>query len=85
MVGACHSCKNCKNGLENYCPKVIYTCTSIYADGTLTYGGYSEHMVANQRYIFRFPENMPLDASAPLLCAGITVYSALKYYELAVH
>ncbi|CAN1329167.1 Probable mannitol dehydrogenase [Linum perenne] len=45
----------------------------------MTYGGYSDHMVANQRYIVRMPENMPLDAGAPLLCAGITVYSPLKY------
>ena len=40
-------------------------------------------MVANERYIVLFPENMPLDAGAPLLCAGITVYSPLKYFGLA--
>lgn len=83
MVGACHSCESCANDLENYCPKVIPTYTSINTDGTITYGGYSDQMVANERYIVRFPDSMPLDAAAPLLCAGITVYSPLKYFELA--
>uniref|UniRef100_A0A2P2LTH6 Sinapyl alcohol dehydrogenase-like protein n=1 Tax=Rhizophora mucronata TaxID=61149 RepID=A0A2P2LTH6_RHIMU len=83
MVGACHSCKNCTNDLENYCPKLILTYSSIYYDGTMTYGGYSDHMIANERYIVHIPDNMPLDAGAPLLCAGITVYSPLKYFGLA--
>jgi len=75
MVGACHSCENCNKDLENY--------GFVYHDGTITYGGYSDTMVANERYIVRFPDNMPLDAGAPLLCAGITVYSPLKYFGLA--
>ncbi|KAH9664264.1 putative cinnamyl alcohol dehydrogenase 6 [Citrus sinensis] len=83
MVGACHSCESCANDLENYCPKMILTYSSINTDGTITYGGYSDHMVANERYIVRFPDSMPLDAAAPLLCAGITVYSPLKYFGLA--
>ncbi|VVA27033.1 PREDICTED: probable [Prunus dulcis] len=83
MVGACHACDNCNNDLENYCPKMVLTYNSVYTDGTLTYGGYSDSMVANEHYIVRFPENMPLDAGAPLLCAGITVYSPLKYFGLA--
>ncbi|CAL9001963.1 unnamed protein product, partial [Prunus brigantina] len=83
MVGACHACDNCNNDLENYCPKMLLTYSSVYTDGTLTYGGYSDSMVANERYIVHFPENMPLDAGAPLLCAGITVYSPLKYFGLA--
>ncbi|KAB1211050.1 putative mannitol dehydrogenase [Morella rubra] len=83
VVGACHSCENCNNDLEVYCPQMILTYGNIYHDGTLTYGGYSDAMVANERYIVRFPENVPLDASAPLLCAGITVYSPLKYHGLA--
>ncbi|CAN1231572.1 Mannitol dehydrogenase (Fragment), partial [Linum grandiflorum] len=79
LVGACHACENCNTDLENHCPKVIQTYNSIDLDGTMTYGGYSDHMVADERYIVRIPENMPLDAGAPLLCAGITVYSPLKY------
>lgn len=85
MVGACHSCESCKNDLENYCPKMILTYNSIYHDGTFNNGGYSDTMVANERYIVHFPENMPLDSGAPLLCAGITVYSPLKHFGLAQH
>ncbi|KAG5529653.1 hypothetical protein RHGRI_030136 [Rhododendron griersonianum] len=82
MVGACHTCENCENNLENYCPKMILTYNSMNYDGTMTYGGYSDHMVANQRYIIRIPDNLPLDVAAPLLCAGITTYSPLRYFGL---
>lgn len=80
MVGACHSCDNCANDLENYCPKMILTYGATYYDGTTTYGGYSDVMVAEERYVVRFPDNLPLDAGAPLLCAGITVYSPLQHF-----
>ncbi|OAY33504.1 probable mannitol dehydrogenase [Manihot esculenta] len=82
MVGSCHSCDNCTNNLENYCPEMILTYNAKYYDGTITYGGYSDTMVADEHFIVRIPDNMPLDATAPLLCAGITVYSPLKYYGL---
>jgi D-arabinose 1-dehydrogenase-like Zn-dependent alcohol dehydrogenase len=80
MVGACRSCGDCSNNLENYCPKMILTYGSKYYDGTTTYGGYSDIMVADEHFVVRIPDNLPLDACAPLLCAGITVYSPLKYY-----
>ncbi|KAG6645740.1 hypothetical protein I3843_08G137700 [Carya illinoinensis] len=83
LIGACHSCENCNNDLEVYCPQLILTYDDIYYDGTITYGGFSDTMVANEHYIIRFPENLPLDAGAPLLCAGITLYSPLKYFGLA--
>ncbi|KAG5529649.1 hypothetical protein RHGRI_030132 [Rhododendron griersonianum] len=82
MVGACHTCESCENNLENYCPKMILTYNAVDHDGTKTYGGYSDHMVANERYIVRIPDNLPLDAAAPLLCAGITTYSPLRYFGL---
>ncbi|KAI8552387.1 hypothetical protein RHMOL_Rhmol06G0262700 [Rhododendron molle] len=82
LVGACHSCDNCVNNLENYCPKKILTYNATHHDGTITYGGYSDHMVANEHYVIRIPDNLPLDAAAPLLCAGITMYSPLRYFEL---
>ncbi|CAK9156011.1 unnamed protein product [Ilex paraguariensis] len=82
MVGSCHSCDNCANDLENYCPKFILTYNSTYYDGTPTYGGYSDILVVNEHFVVRWPENLPLDAGAPLLCAGITTYSPLKYYGL---
>ncbi|KAL6999679.1 8-hydroxygeraniol dehydrogenase [Sarracenia purpurea var. burkii] len=82
LVGACHKCDNCAADLENYCPKNIVTYNGTYLDGTTTYGGYSDHMVANEHYVVRIPDNLPLDATAPLLCAGITLYSPLKYFGL---
>ena len=45
MVGACHSCDNCTNELENYCTQMILTYNGTYFDGTTTYGGYSDIMV----------------------------------------
>lgn len=82
MVGACHSCDSCSNNLENYCPKMILTYGAKYHDGTTTYGGYSDIMVADEHFIVRIPDNLSLDGAAPLLCAGITVYSPLKYFGL---
>ncbi|KAA8546659.1 hypothetical protein F0562_003110 [Nyssa sinensis] len=82
MVGSCHSCDSCAHDLENYCPKMILTYKGTYYDGTMTYGGYSDHMVVDEHFIVRIPDNLPLEAAAPLLCAGITTYSPLKYFEL---
>ncbi|XP_075646231.1 putative mannitol dehydrogenase [Castanea sativa] len=82
MVGACHSCDNCDNNLENYCPKMILTYGAKYYDGTITYGGYSNTMVSDEHFVVRIPDNLPLDASAPLLCAGITKQGPLRFYGL---
>ncbi|KAG2376665.1 hypothetical protein LR48_Vigan319s000800 [Vigna angularis] len=82
MVGSCSSCQNCSEDHENYCPKMILTYSAKYVDGTITYGGYSDSMVADEHFVVRIPDNIPLDVAAPLLCAGITVYSPLKYYGL---
>ncbi|XP_024988128.1 probable mannitol dehydrogenase [Cynara cardunculus var. scolymus] len=79
MVGSCHSCDQCASDQEQYCLKMVQT----YNDATMTtYGGYSDHMVANEHFIISWPENLPLDGGAPLLCAGITVYSPMRYYGL---
>ncbi|XP_052195510.1 probable mannitol dehydrogenase [Diospyros lotus] len=82
MVGSCRSCDTCTNNLENYCPKMLFTYNSTYHDGTPNFGGYSDIMVADEHFIVRIPENLSLDACAPLLCAGITTYSPLRYYGL---
>ena len=82
MVGSCKSCESCSDNLENYCPKSILTYGSKYYDGTTIYGGYSDIMVANEHFVVRIPETLPLDAAAPLLCAGITTYSPLRYFGL---
>ncbi|PON83527.1 Alcohol dehydrogenase superfamily, zinc-type [Trema orientale] len=82
IVGSCKTCETCQQDLENYCPQVVFTYNSLDLDGTKTYGGYSNVVVVNQRYVLRFPDNLPPDAGAPLLCAGVTVYSPMKYYGM---
>ncbi|XP_076906501.1 8-hydroxygeraniol dehydrogenase-like [Bidens hawaiensis] len=82
FVGSCRSCQSCTNDLENYCPKQILTYDFPYHDGTRTYGGYSDHMVADEHFVLSWPKNLPLDSGAPLLCAGITTYSPLRHFGL---
>eukprot|EP00268_Persea_americana_P015384 TRINITY_DN17074_c0_g3_i1.p1 TRINITY_DN17074_c0_g3~~TRINITY_DN17074_c0_g3_i1.p1 ORF type:complete len:360 (+),score=49.32 TRINITY_DN17074_c0_g3_i1:145-1224(+) len=82
IVRSCQACNNCNQGLENYCPGAVSTFNAIDHDGTRTYGGYSDIIVVNQHYVIRFPNSLPLDKGTPLLCAGITVYSPMKYYGL---
>ncbi|XP_058772235.1 probable mannitol dehydrogenase [Vicia villosa] len=82
MIDSCRSCQNCDDDLENYCPKFTVTFSDKYRDGTVTYGGYSDSMVADEHFVIRIPDSLPLDVAAPLLCAGITVYSPLRYYGL---
>nr|AEA36767.1 cinnamyl alcohol dehydrogenase [Sinopodophyllum hexandrum] len=82
MVGSCRSCDSCADHLENYCPKMILTHSAKNYDGTITYGGYSDIMVADEHFIVRIPENLPLDGAAPLLCARITTYSPLRHFGL---
>nr|AAM64913.1 cinnamyl-alcohol dehydrogenase CAD1 [Arabidopsis thaliana] len=82
ISGSCQSCESCDQDLENYCPQMSFTYNAIGSDGTKNYGGYSENIVVDQRFVLRFPENLPSDSGAPLLCAGITVYSPMKYYGM---
>ncbi|KAL8193997.1 hypothetical protein R6Q57_026239 [Mikania cordata] len=82
LVGSCRSCKNCASDYEQYCPKQVATGGFTYFDGTQTYGGYSDHMVSDEHFVLHWPENLPLDSGAPLLCAGITTYSPLRYFGL---
>ncbi|CAN4126814.1 unnamed protein product [Withania somnifera] len=82
LVGSCRSCENCSNDIENYCSKAIATYCATYTDGTPTYGGYSDIIVVDEHFVVRVPENIPLAAAAPLLCAGITTYSPLRYFGL---
>ncbi|PHT30956.1 putative mannitol dehydrogenase, partial [Capsicum baccatum] len=81
LVGSCRKCDNCANDLENYCPGLIITANGTYSDGAITHGGYSDLMVVNEHFVVHWPENLPMEA-APLLCAGVTTYSPLKYFGL---
>ncbi|XP_057807243.1 geraniol dehydrogenase 1-like [Salvia miltiorrhiza] len=82
LVGSCRQCSQCSNDLENYCSKQILTYSMPYLDGSITYGGYSDVMVADEHFIIQWPESLPMDKGAPLLCAGITTYSPLRYFGL---
>ncbi len=79
MVDSCRECENCKAGLEQYCTGGgVGTYNAIGKDGEPTYGGYSEKIVVDENYVVRIPDGLALDVAAPLLCAGITLYSPLK-------
>ncbi|KAI3794448.1 hypothetical protein L1987_37080 [Smallanthus sonchifolius] len=82
LVESCRSCESCAKDLENYCPQLVLTYGFPYYDRTTTYGGYSDHMVVDEHYALRWPEKLPLDSGAPLLCAGITTYSPLRHFGL---
>uniref|UniRef100_A0A0D9X5F5 cinnamyl-alcohol dehydrogenase n=1 Tax=Leersia perrieri TaxID=77586 RepID=A0A0D9X5F5_9ORYZ len=82
MVNSCQSCESCGSGFENHCNGVIFTYNSLDKDGTVTHGGYSTTAVVHERFVVRFPDPMPLDVGAPLLCAGIMVYSPMKHHGL---
>jgi len=82
LVDSCRTCVECKSGLEPYCTvQGAFTYNSRDKEGAPTYGGYSEKIVVDENYVYRIPENLPLDAAAPLLCAGITVYSPLRHWH----
>ncbi|KAK8950826.1 putative mannitol dehydrogenase [Platanthera zijinensis] len=78
LVGSCRRCDSCSQNQESYCSNLIFTYNSIDTDGSNTYGGYSDMIVVDQHFAVKFPENLPMDKGAPLLCAGITVYSPMK-------
>ncbi|KAG4938829.1 hypothetical protein JHK86_044970 [Glycine max] len=82
LVDSCRTYQNYDDNLENYCPQYTLTYGAKYRDGTITYGGYSNSMVADEHFVIRIPDSLALDATAPLICAGITVYSPLRYYGL---
>ncbi|XP_047324329.1 probable cinnamyl alcohol dehydrogenase 6 [Impatiens glandulifera] len=77
-AASCLECEFCTTDRENYCDQIQFTYNGIFWDGSITYGGYSTMLVADHRYVVKVPENLPMDAAAPLLCAGITVYSPFK-------
>jgi uncharacterized zinc-type alcohol dehydrogenase-like protein len=82
FVDSCVGCANRDVDNEQYMPGLVQTYNSVEADGkTATQGGYSDSIVVKEGYVLSIPENLPLDAAAPLLCAGITLYSPLHYWK----
>lgn len=83
FVDSCRECAHCKDDLEQYCLNGMNaTYNSFEKDGkTPTQGGYSDVIVVDENYVLRIPKTLPLDKAAPLLCAGITLYSPLMHWK----
>jgi alcohol dehydrogenase (NADP+) len=83
FVDSCRDCSPCRKGLEQYCAEgCTLTYNGVERDGkTHTQGGYSNKIVVDENYVLRIPDNLPLDCAAPLMCAGITLYSPLVYWK----
>ncbi len=82
FVDSCRTCPECRSGLEQYCSvKTVWTYNARDNEGAPTYGGYSDRIVVDENYALRMPKKLPLEACAPLLCAGITLYSPLKHWK----
>lgn len=84
LIRSCVDCDLCNEDLHQYCQKAVYTFNAEDYDGTITQGGYSSQMVCDERFAVLVPDSLPLAAAAPLLCAGITVYSPMKRFQMDV-
>ncbi|MDB5134378.1 MAG: adhC2 [Mucilaginibacter sp.] len=84
MVDSCRVCENCKQDLEQYCLNgSSQTYNGLEQDHkTPTYGGYSNTIVVNEDFVLHISDKTDLAAVAPLLCAGITTYSPLRYWKV---
>ena len=84
FVDSCGNCEQCNTGLQQYCAEgMTGTYNGYERDGkTVAMGGYSNRFVINENYAVHIPANLPLDGVAPLLCAGITLYSPIKHWKV---
>lgn len=84
FVDSCGHCQNCEEDNEQYCENgSSQTYNSRLQDKkTITYGGYSSHIVVTQKFVLNVSDKLPLEKVAPLLCAGITTYSPLKHWNV---
>lgn len=82
FVDSCRVCEQCLAGQEQFCSEgMTGTYNALDKNGEPTYGGYSTHLVVDENYTVRIPDGIALDVAAPLLCAGITLYSPLKHWQ----
>jgi uncharacterized zinc-type alcohol dehydrogenase-like protein len=83
IVDSCRECQYCQHGDEQYCEKgwtVVFNAPDK-KHGGITYGGFSENIIVDENYVVHVPANLDLAGAAPILCAGITVYSPLKHWH----
>jgi uncharacterized zinc-type alcohol dehydrogenase-like protein len=82
FVDSCTTCAARDLDREQYMPGLVLTYSGFEPGSDVpTYGGYSDHMVVKEGYVLSIPDTLPLDAAAPLLCAGITLYSPLRHWN----
>jgi alcohol dehydrogenase (NADP+) len=84
MVDSCRHCEACVKSLQQYChrgPTFTYN-SKNNVTGEVTYGGYSDSLVVNEDFVLRVPSSLNPAAAAPLMCAGVTMYSALRHYAI---
>ncbi|XP_068656665.1 probable cinnamyl alcohol dehydrogenase 1 [Aristolochia californica] len=82
LVGCCRACGPCKSNIEQYCNKKIWSYNDVYTDGKPTQGGFTSNMIVDQSFVVKIPAGLAPEQAAPLLCAGVTVYSPLKNFGL---
>jgi len=83
LVDSCQECENCKQGLEQYCLEGnTQTYNNLDRSGIPTYGGYSSTIVVREEFVLSISPKLDLAATAPLLCAGITTYSPLRFWKV---
>ena len=83
ICNSCGECAYCEQGEEQFCARgMVMTYGNKDYDGTITKGGYSASIVVDQRFVLRIPDAISLDDAAPLLCAGITMYSPLRHWKV---
>jgi uncharacterized zinc-type alcohol dehydrogenase-like protein len=83
FVDSCRECEYCLEGNQNYCLKGnVQTYNGRHYDGEPTYGGYAQEIVVDQNYVLSIPANLDMAQAAPLLCAGVTVYSPLHHWKV---
>ncbi len=83
FVDSCGTCDPCQRGMENYCRTGnVQTYNGRHYDGEESYGGYAKDVVVKEHFVLKVPENLDYAAAAPLLCAGVTVWSPLKHWKV---
>ena len=83
LVDSCQRCSSCAAGHEQYCAGMVVTYNGVDPkDGRPTYGGYSDTIVVNEKFVVKMPDGLDLKRAAPLLCAGITTWSPLRHWKV---
>lgn len=84
FIDSCRECTNCTKGLQQYCLNGMTGTYNGYERNSkdVAYGGYSNYFVIDQDYAVTIPSNLPMSGVAPLLCAGITLYSPIRHWKV---